>query len=293
MLPIGVVSRRTGIESSTLRKWEARYGFPRPRRAGGRQRFYRDADVTLLNQVARRVAAGERVGRVIRELQAAEGGSGPGAAGTVQRPEGALAVALEALAEGSPAHVCACFERVLAGTGLLGFVEDFATPLSRAVGQQWAAGRLPVYREHLYATVMERFLTEHLRPCPDGAEILLVNPSAEKHSLGLTMVQAVLSEAGVECLRLHSDLPPDQIAVACLEMNLHTVVLSASQFASPRFLWAELSDLRHRLPSEIALWAGGAGIECMGRLPEGVTTFPGLQALVNAALARRAGLAAE
>lgn len=293
MLPIGVVSRRTGIESSTLRKWEARYGFPMPRRDTGQQRFYRDADVLLLNQIARRVAAGERVGRVIRELQAAHGLTGPGSAEPAAIPGDPLKIALEALGVGSQAHLRSGFERVLEGASLLRFVEDFATPLSRTVGHLWATGRLPVYREHLYASALERFLIEHMRPCAGEPEILLVNPSGERHSLGLTMVQAVLSEAGIECVRLHSDLPPEQIAAACLEMNLHTVALSASQFASPRFLWAELSDLRRRLPSEIALWAGGAGVDRMGRLPVGVASFPGLQALISAAQARRAAQLAQ
>jgi MerR family transcriptional regulator, light-induced transcriptional regulator len=50
-LTISEVAVRTGIPASTLRMWEARYGFPEPRRPGGTHRRYSDEDCRALLEV--------------------------------------------------------------------------------------------------------------------------------------------------------------------------------------------------------------------------------------------------
>jgi MerR family transcriptional regulator, light-induced transcriptional regulator len=58
VLPIGEVSRRTGIPVAWLRNWEQRYGLPRPQRSPSGQRLYTEADCEMLSEVLRRRAAG-------------------------------------------------------------------------------------------------------------------------------------------------------------------------------------------------------------------------------------------
>jgi DICT domain-containing protein len=53
VLPIGEVSRRTGIPVSGLRNWEQRYGLPRPERLPNGRRRYRESDCALLAEVLR------------------------------------------------------------------------------------------------------------------------------------------------------------------------------------------------------------------------------------------------
>ena len=50
-LSISEVADRTGIPASTLRMWEARYGFPEPRRPSGTHRRYSDEECRVLLQV--------------------------------------------------------------------------------------------------------------------------------------------------------------------------------------------------------------------------------------------------
>jgi DNA-binding transcriptional MerR regulator len=58
VLPIGEVSRRTGIPAAGLRNWEQRYSFPRPERSAAGQRLYRESDCLLLAEVLRGRARG-------------------------------------------------------------------------------------------------------------------------------------------------------------------------------------------------------------------------------------------
>lgn len=50
--------RQTGVPEGTLRMWERRHGFPAPRRLPGGHRRYSQADVELVQRVARDRAAG-------------------------------------------------------------------------------------------------------------------------------------------------------------------------------------------------------------------------------------------
>ena len=58
VLPIGEVSRRTGIPVAGLRNWEQRYGLPRPARLPNGRRRYRESDCALLAEVLRGRAQG-------------------------------------------------------------------------------------------------------------------------------------------------------------------------------------------------------------------------------------------
>lgn len=55
---IGEVATRTGLTPATIRAWERRYGLLAPRRTGGGQRLYSEADVAALQAVRTRVEDG-------------------------------------------------------------------------------------------------------------------------------------------------------------------------------------------------------------------------------------------
>jgi DICT domain-containing protein len=57
-LTIGELAVRTAVPAATLRSWEARYGFPRPRRLEGGHRRYDLSDVALVREVIRQRDAG-------------------------------------------------------------------------------------------------------------------------------------------------------------------------------------------------------------------------------------------
>jgi DICT domain-containing protein len=57
-LTIGELAARTGVPPATLRSWESRHGFPRPRRVAAGQRRYSERDAELVEEVLRQRAAG-------------------------------------------------------------------------------------------------------------------------------------------------------------------------------------------------------------------------------------------
>ena len=138
MLSIGVVARQTGIAIATLRKWEARYGFPQPQRRESGQRSYAEADVGKLLLITRRIAAGERVGEIMRDLNRAPRQklavpSAPPAAAAI------VDACLAALCRNDVAALNTTLETALAEQTLWPFVRDIAAPLTERVGDYWAA----------------------------------------------------------------------------------------------------------------------------------------------------------
>ena len=80
-LTIGDLARRTGVAPATLRMWEFRHGFPRPRRRDSGHRRYDEHDVELVTQVLRRRDSGMRLEVAIAGVALADAATGtpPGA----------------------------------------------------------------------------------------------------------------------------------------------------------------------------------------------------------------------
>ena len=294
MLSIGVVARQTGIEIGTLRKWEERYGFPRPVRLESGQRRYLNSDVDNLLAVSRRLAAGERVSQAIRELRDAFDTSAafPDAhAPTAQ--ENSIESALKALIRHDVSALQAILEDAKDVRSMAGFVEEIAGPLTREVGEYWARGALPIFGEHLYSSVLDSLLVRETSRSEGAGKIpgvLLTTPAGEQHTLGLSMVNAVLGEIGIACIRLHGGLPVSEIAAAVEAYQMKAVAVSATCLYPPKALTASMQTLRNALPSEIQLWLGGAGTRKLCNIPDGITTFASMHELQEACLDLRVSL---
>ena len=72
-LSIGDLARRTGVPAATLRSWEERHGFPRPRRAAGGHRRYDPGDAGLIEAVLGLRASGMTLQAAIGQVTSAAG----------------------------------------------------------------------------------------------------------------------------------------------------------------------------------------------------------------------------
>jgi DNA-binding transcriptional MerR regulator len=67
-LTLKAVSRRTGIPAATLRTWEHRYGFLRPRRSASGYRLYGEEEIARIEQVKYLMGQGVRVGAAMKAV---------------------------------------------------------------------------------------------------------------------------------------------------------------------------------------------------------------------------------
>jgi DNA-binding transcriptional MerR regulator/methylmalonyl-CoA mutase cobalamin-binding subunit len=286
---ISAVERDTGLSKDVLRVWERRYGFPQPERDSNGDRLYPAAQVDRLRLIRRLMDQGHRPGRLLAlndeelaTLHSRHKTDKPEEAATIADTE--LGELLEPIRRHHAADFLMAMQQRLARQGMLCFVEDTIAPLTELVGMAWESGKIEVFEEHLYTELTKRLLRQAIATLPArplGRRILLTTVPEERHSLGLLMVEAVLSIEGAHCIPLGPQMPLIEIARAAAAHQAEVVALSFSSAFPQRQIAGLLQQLETLLPAGVELWAGGAGI---AKLPE----IPGIHFFTTLATARQA-----
>jgi MerR family transcriptional regulator, light-induced transcriptional regulator len=262
MSSISDVERDTGVAKETLRVWERRYGFPQPGRDANGERLYPADQVQRLRLVKRLLDQGFRPGKIMQRsteelAQLAERGAvtqGPGA------DEPALRACLDLVKAHKLAELRQHLAHSLLHQGLRGFVLELLAPLTTAVGDEWAAGKLAVFEEHLYSEVVQGVMRNAISHAghPEAApRILLTTVPQERHGLGLLMAEALFALEGAHCVSLGVQTPLSDIVQAARVHQADVVALSFSSVMTPRATVDNVTDLQGRLGDAVEVWAGG------------------------------------
>jgi methanogenic corrinoid protein MtbC1 len=282
-LSIAAVERDTGLSKDTLRVWERRYGFPQPVRDGMGERSYPVEQVAKLRIVKRLMDAGHRPGRIVGlpvfELQQLCECAGP--------PGAAIGTDVNACLERIHAHDVDGLRRglgqALARHGLAHFVVDLIVPLNTSVGDAWMRGKLEVFQEHLYTEAVQSVLRRALGSLPEGAtggsrpRVLITSLSGEPHGLGLLMAEALFAVEGCPCIPLGVQTPVWDVAQAARAYRADIVALGFTGCMNPNHVLDALTELRGKLPSQVALWVGGSAPVLHRRRIDGVHALASLQ----------------
>jgi methanogenic corrinoid protein MtbC1 len=279
-LRISLVARETGLTKEVLRKWEDRYGFPAPVRDATGIRLYPAWQVARLREIKRLVDSGQRPSSVVRPAPQ-EGGSGlaVGTDAVVTSADASLGTAARAMAA-MLAHDAFALQRILErdvmAKGLFGFVTETAADFTRKVGEAWSEGKIHVFEEHVYSSVLQSVLEAAGRRISEEAgspRVLLTTVPGELHTLGIRMAKALFSEMGANCLYLGAQTPLSEIADAVRAYRIDLLGLSFSDAFPVRQIAPCLTELRNLVPADVPIWIGGSGSLRSGTLPPGVRVF--------------------
>lgn len=289
-LSIAAVERDTGLSKDTLRVWERRYGFPAPDRDGLGERAYTLDQVEKLRLVKRLMDAGHRPGRIVPlplvELQLLS-------ESTVDQPSRAADVVrggdLRGYLDRIRAHdadaLRAELARDLLRRGLSRFVTEVIGPLNTAVGDAWIRGQLEIFEEHVYTEIVQGLLRQALGtlpPAPPGAPVVVLTTFPnEPHGLGLLMAEAMLALEGARCVSLGVQTPLWDIVLAAKAHRADVVALGFTGALNPNQVVDGLTELRAKLPANLAIWAGGSAPVLHRRRVDGVQPLASLEALVS------------
>lgn len=275
MHTISDVERDTGVAKETLRVWERRYAFPLPQRDAHGERLYPASQLERLRLVKRLLDQGYRPGKVMAlgVEQLAELGSRGKAVPAWRADDPDLAACLAMIKAHRLAELRQHMAQVLLHKGMRGFVLDLVAPLTTAVGDQWAAGVLAVFEEHLYAETVQSVMrsalyASTLQPGHAAASprILLTTVPQERHGLGLLMAEALFMLEGAHCISLGVQTPMAEIVEAARLQQADVVALSFSSMMTARATVDNITELQSRLGSGMTVWAGGSGATLARRL---------------------------
>lgn len=284
---IAAVERDTGVSKDVLRVWERRYGFPTPQRDLHGERLYPVDQVERLRLVKRLLDQGHRPGKLLAvpaaDLAALAAASPQRQAVEATNGEEGGDNLLEHIRRHDATGYAHALQRRLAHQGLQLFVQDTVAPLTQQVGLAWEQGHLQVFEEHLFTELTRRALRQAIEAVAGGASprVLLTSAPDEPHSLGLLMVESLLTLEGAHCIPLGTQMPLLEIADAAQAHRVDIVALSFSAAFPARQVPALLQQLRTLLASAVQLWAGGEGVR-RSAPPPGVRLIGSLGEVVSA-----------
>lgn len=281
MFSISLVSRETGISVATLRKWETRYGFPKPARHNGYTRSYNKEDIAYLHEVKRLTDLGIRPSTIFAmspieflafvQTHPKQIASSKHIANSQQQ---FIEDVIGLLMSHDVKKIRKMLEKKLKKLGAFTFVEEITQPLSFLVGEKWANGSISIFTERCYTQLMSQVLhtvqPTNFQYDDNLPRFLLTTLSGERHTLGLDMVKAILSEQKAYCISLGAELPLLEIPPAAKNYKINVVGLSFSYSFPKRGMSESLEKLRADLPENIALWIGGSGTKQLTKLPDGI-----------------------
>jgi MerR family transcriptional regulator, light-induced transcriptional regulator len=275
-LAISAVERDTGLSKDVLRVWERRYGFPLPERDANGERLYPLSQVERLRTIKRLMDSGHRPGKLLslsetnlnslanRQSRPRRGDE----SGDLQRQ------VIELIRGHDMSGLRERLSLWLMKQGLQEFVVETVAPLNRAVTEAWMRGELAVFEERAYAELLQVVLRSamlqnaHVQGTP---RFLLATLPNEVSSLGLLMMESLLSPEGVRCISLGTQVPIPEIAAAVNAFDADIVALAFSASFSSKQAVASLESIRSVIPDSTAIWVGGELIRRLRRDIPGIT----------------------
>ncbi len=282
LVPASEIEQETGLGKELLRKWRQRYGFP-PLETGANGKVgYSRESIQLLLLIKRLLEGGFRpaqiVGRPPLEIERLSRAIDADPRDT-SLTESTRRL-LERLKKTDISGLVSLMAKERAKGTLSDFVLNTVVPLISGVGEAWSTKEIEVYHEHLCTCVIQRLLQAEILFCPPRRgfpKIIFATPPQELHALGLLMAEAVLADHGATTICLGSHTPFSDIKMAAISCNADVVALSFSFSFPARNVRPTLKHLRHLLPANVELWAGGSGVSSVRRPPNGIRVFSNIQ----------------
>jgi len=230
----GEAARRLGVAPITIQRWVDSGILHAERTAGGHRRIY----VTELR-------------RLIAESRPAEL-SGP------------LASWLDVLMAGDPRKIKSALATARQTLGNWARVADQVASAIAELGRRWEAGTCQIFEEHAVSESLRRGVALCAAEAayePEAPRAVLFAVEGERHTLGLTLGELVLTEAGWRSFWLGEGPPTGELEPLVDKLKPDLLVVSASSVASPKAIaryQAELSRAAAKNHVELALAGSGA-----------------------------------
>lgn len=278
---IASVCTQTGIQSVTLRAWERRYNFIKPRRSRSNYRLYSERDVALLRWVKQQVDEGMPIGQLAAEVRERQrtglwpdlpvAALKPAKVGPPEVWAARLYAALTSHAERAARQILAEAE---AAFDIATICTEILAPCLVRIGAAWERGELRIATEHFASTLVRGRLLSLFQSLParrGAARILVGTAPGELHDIGSLMFAVLLRRDGHQVEFLGPDVPLDDLVAYARETHPSLICLAANDPATAQSLRRLNEGLAGLRPRPRFGFGGAAFV----REPALQTTIPG------------------
>lgn len=207
------VETLTGIKAHTLRIWESRYDFLKPRRTETNIRYYNNEDLklllnfSLLNKEGIKISklknlTAEEITRLVEEKN---------------HSSNDISFQVHALVSHMISLDKVAFEKIISlafiDKGVVPTMIELIFPFLKHVGLLWQSGTLNPAYEHLITNIIRNKLIiaidsiSHSQPIKNPKKFLLFLPENEVHEIGLLFGKYVIRSRGHQTLYLGANTP--------------------------------------------------------------------------------------
>jgi DNA-binding transcriptional MerR regulator len=286
-VPASEIELTTGLNKELLRKWRQRYAFPILETGEDGKLGYSRQSISQLLLIKRLIEDGFRpaqiVGKTQQELETLRQ--------TLDnvRPEVGRNEKTQQLLERLKQSDIVGMKILLAQERDKGTLSDFVlgtlAPFISSLGDAWSRNEIEIYHEHLFTSVIQRFLHAEIlacKPMEGYPKVLFATPPEERHELGILMTEAVLADHGANTVCVGSHTPLCDLKLAANSCGANVIALSFSFSYPARCVIPTLKHLRFILPDNVEIWAGGGGLSRIRRTSKGIRIFSTIQESIMA-----------
>jgi methanogenic corrinoid protein MtbC1 len=156
-------------------------------------------------------------------------------------------------------------------------MDDHVIPALRALGDAWAAGRVPVVGEHVASNAVLRRLAASFQASAAGRDqgrpVLVGMPPGARHELGGLIFATALRRAGLSVVYLGADLPVDDWIAAVERTDARAVVIGAVMAADTAAALSVAAGLSASRPGVLIAFGGAAAPEPDGAAASSARTI--------------------
>ncbi|MBL7700410.1 MAG: MerR family transcriptional regulator [Chitinophagaceae bacterium] len=209
----------SGIKAHTIRIWEQRYSFLKPRRTQTNIRHYDSEELKTLLNVALLNKNGYRVSSIDKMTPDEISEKILSLTSTSARHDMLINDMLKQMIDLNPNEFEKIIDRYVDTNGIESTIVSLIFPFLNKVGILWMTNHVRVAQEHLVSNIVRQKLIKGIEEVKvdntNGKTVVLFLPDGEYHELGLLYVQYLLKLKGRDTIYLGADVPVEELAYVC------------------------------------------------------------------------------
>lgn len=213
------LAKLSGIKAHTIRIWEQRYSIIEPKRTASNIRYYTEADLKFLMNIAFLNRKGIRISKIAKMTK----GEIKDEVGKLSRTEAehtdnfqALAMAMMDLDE---ARMAQLVDRCFDNQGIEQSIVHVLVPFLEKASLLWLTGSITAMHEQFSSCIIRRKILAaidqmEIRRKGKAKKVMLYLPEGDQQELYLMFVEYLLKKRGVEVVYLGAKVELDDIQLA-------------------------------------------------------------------------------
>jgi DNA-binding transcriptional MerR regulator len=234
----------TGIKAHTIRIWEQRYSFLKPKRTNTNIRYYSNEELKKILNISLLNKYGYKISHIDRMSEPEINEKIIGLNNSLAQQERVINDLIQRMVDMDTESFEASISEYIRIKGIEKAINQIIFPFLERIGVLWMTGHINPAQEHLVSNVIRQKIivgidsvVSHLTV---DKTILCFLPEGEFHELGLLYIHYLLKSRGVKVLYVGSNIPIEDVQYVIREKRpdyLYTHLTSVSNgFNFDRFM---------------------------------------------------------